>query len=167
MDGTRLGEKESLVETPAHLSPSEDALAQMSRDERSKLALEAKTIGNKCFTSKKYEKAIELYSKAIQFFPDPIYYSNRAACYASLNDFEHVVHDCNEALKLDPGYIKALTRRARAYENLGKELDALNDYTAVCVLEEFKNESSLAATDRFLKQISTKKTEEILKVGYS
>ena len=37
------------------------------------------------------------------------------------------------------------------------------DYTAVCVLEQFKNESSLGATDRFLKKIATLKAEEIMK----
>ena len=36
------------------------------------------------------------------------------------------------------------------------------DYTAVWVLEEFKNEASLAATDRYLKKIATQKTDDIM-----
>jgi import receptor subunit TOM70 len=106
--------------------PSEETFASLTDKEKSGLALEAKAIGNKYFTSKRYQKALELYSQAIKLHADPIYYSNRAACHASLNDYEAVVDDCNKALELDRGYVKALTRRARAFENLGRVGDALN-----------------------------------------
>ena len=127
------------------------------------LAAEAKAKGNKFFTSQRYTEAIEMYSQAIHLNPDPIYYSNRAACYSMLKDYENVVQDCSMALQMDRKYVKALSRRALAYEHLGKLDQALNDYTAVCVLEEFKNESSLGATDRFLKKIATEQAQEIMK----
>lgn len=38
---------------------------------------------------------------------------------------EKVVEDCDSALKLDPKYVKALNRRAMAYEGLGKWEEAL------------------------------------------
>ena len=38
------------------------------------------------------------------------------------------------------------------------------DYTAFCVLEEFKNEGVIQATDRVLKIIGKEKAEEIMKV---
>jgi import receptor subunit TOM70 len=127
------------------------------------LAAEAKAQGNKFFTSQRYEEARDMYSKAIEYNADPVYYSNRAACYSMLKDFENVVQDCTLALELNKNYVKALTRRATAYEHLNKFSLALNDYTAVCVLEGFKNEASLGATDRFLKKISTIEATELMK----
>jgi import receptor subunit TOM70 len=59
------------------------------------------------------------------FKPDPIFYSNRAACYANLGKSDDVIADCNEALKLDPTYIKALNRRAQALEKKGNLSDSL------------------------------------------
>jgi import receptor subunit TOM70 len=84
-----------------------------------------KAKGNSFFSSKKYQDAIVNYTQAILFKPDPIFYSNRAACYANLGKVDEVIADCNEALKLDSTYIKALNRRAQALEKKGKLSDSL------------------------------------------
>jgi len=43
--------------------------------------------------------------------------------------YELVVQDCDEALKLDSKYVKALNRRASALENLERYAEALRgDY---------------------------------------
>lgn len=62
---------------------------------------------------------------ALRYKADPIFYSNRAACYANLGQSEQVIQDCNDALKLDPVYVKALNRRAHAFEKLEKYEEAL------------------------------------------
>jgi mitochondrial import receptor subunit TOM70 len=56
-----------------------------------------------------------------------VFYSNRAACYVSMEPPQHekVVEDCDEALKLDSRYVKALNRRGTALEALGRLEDAL------------------------------------------
>lgn len=84
-----------------------------------------KAKGNSFFSSKKYQEAINFYTQAILFKPDPIFYSNRAACYANLGKSDEVIADCNEALKLDATYIKALNRRAQALEKKGNLSDSL------------------------------------------
>ncbi len=48
------------------------------------LSKEAKAKGNTLYSEKKYELAIEQYSKAIDYMPDAVYYSNRAACFSNL-----------------------------------------------------------------------------------
>ena len=154
--------------------PSDQEIENMSSELRSQRAQEAKKLGNQFFTTQGYQKAIEMYSQAIKFSPEAVYYSNRAACYSLLKDYDKVISDCDAALKLDSKYVKALTRRAHALENLGKYSAAMNgtfivlpqffiDFTAVCVLEEFKNETTLATTDRLLKRIASDMTEEIMK----
>ena len=59
--------------------------------------------------------------------PEPVFYSNRAACYVSMEPPRHekVVADCDDALKLDARYVKALNRRATALEALERFEEAL------------------------------------------
>ncbi|KAJ3147872.1 TOM (translocase of outer membrane) complex component [Geranomyces michiganensis] len=137
---------------PAHLFPAD--VGALSEKERAALAKEAKGLGNTFFAERKYDQAIDLYSQAIAFKPDAVFYSNRAACYSNLGDYDKVIEDCTASLELDSVYVKALNRRAQAYERKDRLVDALNDYTVMCVLEEFANETVLVATDRVLKQIA-------------
>lgn len=135
----------------------------LTEAERKELAKKAKDEGNKLFQSKKYNKAIKQYTKAIELYPDSVYYGNRAACYNNLGKMEEVIDDCTEALKLNPNYIKALKRRAQAYEKT-KQLElALNDYTALCILDEFSDNSIVTANETVLKNRAEEVTEEIIK----
>jgi len=121
-----------------------------------------KEAGNKAYGAKEFQKAIDLYSKAILCKPDPVYYSNRAACYNALNKWDLVVEDTTAALNLDPEYIKALNRRANAYDHLGKYSEALLDFTASCIIDSFRNEQSAQAVERLLKKFAESKAKEIL-----
>lgn len=49
--------------------------------------------------------------------------------------------------------MKALLRRARAAEKLDNLDLALEDYTAICIIETFNNQDSLTVVDRILKEI--------------
>lgn len=64
-----------------------------------------------------------------------------------------MISDCTAALEQDPKYMKALQRRAKAYEQNGDLTHCLEDISAVCILEGFKNERSLVTADRILQQI--------------
>ena len=103
-----------------------------------------------------------MYGKAVLCKPDPIFYSNRAACYNALGDWERVVEDTTAAINLDNEYVKALNRRANAYEHLGKYSDALLDYTASCIIDEFKNDQSAQSVERLLKKVAEEKAKIIL-----
>lgn len=127
-----------------------------------------KESGNECFKSGKYDTAIELYDKAIEICPKTNnidlsqFYQNRAAAYEQLKKWKNVADDCTKALELNSKYIKALHRRARAYENL-KELElCLQDVTAVAILEGFQNNMSLIFADRILKDLGLKHAKEAM-----
>ena len=64
-----------------------------------------------------------------------VYYCNRAACLVHLGKDQEAVDDCTVALKLKPGYLKALLRRAQACERLDKLEDALRDYKEIVAQE--------------------------------
>ena len=121
-----------------------------------------KIAGNKAYGDKDYNRAIELYGKAIICKPDPIFYSNRAACYNALGDWERVVEDTTAAINIDSEYVKALNRRANAYEHLKKYSEALMDYTASCIIDQFRNDQSAQSVERLLKLVAEAKGKAIL-----
>ncbi|RJE22672.1 import receptor [Aspergillus sclerotialis] len=140
----------------------EATVGQLSEDTRKDYAAKLKAAGNKAYGSKDYNRAIELYGKAIICKPDPIFYSNRAACYNILSEWDKVVEDTSAALAMDSTYVKALNRRAIAYEHLSKFSEALLDFTASCILDGFSNETSRNALERLLKKVAEKKAKAIL-----
>lgn len=134
----------------------------LSGQDRLEYATKLKVAGNKAYGDKSYNDAILLYGKAILCKPDPIFYSNRAACYNALGDWDKVVEDTTAALALDSEYVKALNRRANAYEHLEKFSEALLDYTASCIIDGFRNEQSAQSVERLLKKVAEAKGKAIL-----
>jgi mitochondrial import receptor subunit TOM70 len=142
---------------------NETTVQELSDQERKEYAVKLKEQGNKAYGAKDFDRAIDLYSKAILCKPDPVFYSNRAACYSALNKWDKVVEDTTAALNLDAEYVKALNRRANAYERLEKYSESLLDYTASCIIDGFKNEQSAHAVERLLKKFAESKAKEMLK----
>ncbi|KAL9609018.1 MAG: hypothetical protein Q9167_006181 [Letrouitia subvulpina] len=130
--------------------------------ERKEFSTKLKVAGNKAYGDKSYNEAIELYGKAILCKPDPIFYSNRAACYNALGNWDKVVEDTTAAISLDNEYVKALNRRANAYEHLEMFSEALLDYTASCIIDAFRNEQSAQSVERLLKKVAEAKGKVIL-----
>ncbi|ORZ20242.1 hypothetical protein BCR42DRAFT_408316 [Absidia repens] len=142
---------------------TDEAIAALDTQDRQKGAQTLKEKGNKLFGAKNYEEAVAAYTNAIRFKADPIYYSNRAACYSFLGQHDRVIADSNEALKLDPVYVKAINRRAQAFEKENQLNDALYDFTSVCILDGFKNDNAAKSMERLLKQVATTRAKEIMK----
>jgi import receptor subunit TOM70 len=155
--------KAPTVETADELPEvDETTVGGLSEQERKDYAAKLKAAGNTAYGSKDYNKAIQLYGKAILCKPDPIFYSNRAACYNALGQWEKVIEDTTAAIILDNEYVKALNRRANAYEHLEKFSEALLDFTASCIIDGFRNESSAQAVERLLKKVAEAKGKAIL-----
>lgn len=106
-------------------------------------------------------KAVDLYTNALRFKQDPIFYSNRAACWEAIGDWDNVIEDTTAAISLDPNYIKALNRRAKAYEHAEKNSEALLDYTASCIIDKFQNRTSAERVERLLEKVAKTKGREI------
>ncbi|CAF0958795.1 unnamed protein product [Adineta steineri] len=108
----------------------EDSNIQTSTTEKDS-ANTIKTQANEAFKNCDYEKAIELYTKAIEIHPDAILYSNRSFAYLRREWYGYALIDAKKALEYDPKYIKAYYRRASAHMALGKYPSALSDYEYV------------------------------------
>ncbi|KAK4556655.1 TOM (translocase of outer membrane) complex component [Recurvomyces mirabilis] len=141
---------------------TEQSVGSLSDQDRKDYAAKLKAAGNKAYGSKDYNKAIDLYGQAILCKPDPVFYSNRAACWNAMSNWEKVIEDTTAAISLDPEYVKALNRRANAYEQDGQYSEALLDYTASCIIDQFRNESSAQAVERLLKKVAETKAKAIM-----
>ncbi|ORX86879.1 hypothetical protein BCR32DRAFT_289678 [Anaeromyces robustus] len=113
-----------------------------------------KEKGNTYYKKYKFEEAIEEYTIAINtakspdqelvfgtselnfmpykssFYAVPVdfaLYNNRALCYLRLKKYNEVINDCTEALNIQSNSIKALWRRASAYQELKNHELALKD----------------------------------------
>jgi hypothetical protein len=66
-----------------------------------------KDEGNKEFTSGNYERAAELFGKAIELDPqNHVLYSNRAGAYTSLKRFSEALADAEKTVELNPSWPK-------------------------------------------------------------
>jgi import receptor subunit TOM70 len=159
------------------LQLSAEEIQRLPEDKRQSLAQTLKTTGNKAYQKTNFEQAIEYYTKAIAASPAAAYFSNRAACYHNLGQPQKVIDDCNEALKLEKTYVKALNRRAIAGEQIagdgeqeGEEgeksrellFNSLCDFTAVAILGQFKDPGATTSVERILKKIAYSKAKNIL-----
>jgi len=140
----------------------EDSVTKLTQQQREEYAAKLKAAGNKAYGDKAYNKAIDLYTKAILCKPDPVFYSNRAACYSALSQWDNVIEDTTAAISMDPEYVKAINRRAAAYENQKKYSEALLDFTASCIIDNFKSDSTAQAVERLLKTFAEEKAKEMI-----
>ncbi|XP_030532490.1 RNA polymerase II-associated protein 3-like [Rhodamnia argentea] len=90
-------------------------------------AASEKELGNEFFKQKKFNEAIDCYSRSIAFSPTAVAYANRAMAYLKIRRFKEAEEDCTEALNLDDRYIKAYSRRATARKELAKYKESLED----------------------------------------
>lgn len=81
---------------------------------------------------KEYDKAIEMYSKAIELEPEnAVFYANRSLAHLRVESFGSALEDGISAVKSDPAYLKGYYRRAAAQMSLGKFKKALSDFELV------------------------------------
>ncbi|XP_017360500.1 sperm-associated antigen 1 isoform X2 [Cebus imitator] len=107
---------------------------QAITDEKTFKAL--KEEGNQCVNDKNYEDALSKYSECLKINnKECAIYTNRALCYLKLCQFEAAKQDCDQALHLDDGNVKACYRRALAHKGLKNYQKSLIDLNKVLLLD--------------------------------
>ncbi|RLN96078.1 hypothetical protein BBJ28_00005057 [Nothophytophthora sp. Chile5] len=121
---------------------------------------EEATLATKKYKAGDYDGAVDLYTAAISKCASQtpvdarnlkVMYSNRAAAYEKLQDYENVIIDCGEALKLDKRHPKSYLRRAKAKAAMGDLGGSLVDYVCLLVISE---ETQEQVDDALAQEIS-------------
>ncbi|CAH2063654.1 unnamed protein product [Thlaspi arvense] len=119
----------------------------------------ARTFGNELFSSGRYSEASVAYGDGLKLDAfNAVLYCNRAACWFKLGMWEQSVDDCNQALRIQPDYTKALLRRAASYGKLGRWDDAVRDYEVL--RKELPGDSDVAESLQRAKAALSNKPQE-------
>jgi hypothetical protein len=118
-------------------------------------AVRHKDAGNEFYKKKDYASALSEYSKAIALHGnEPVYYSNRSACYIALNEAEKALVDAETCRQLNPTWSKGCYRLAAARLSLKRYEDA-----AVAAFEGLKLDDGNAELKKIL-ELSVKLGQE-------
>lgn len=88
-------------------------------------------------SDKDFNKAIELYTKAIELdSSNAVFYANRSLAHLRQESFGSALQDGIAAVSSNPSYLKGYYRRAAAQMSLGKFKQALSDFEYVSILNQ-------------------------------
>jgi stress-induced-phosphoprotein 1 len=102
-----------------------------------------KEKGDDMYKNANFEGAVEMYTKCIDALKASgkgqseialKAYSNRAACYKQISNFDGTIQDCTAVLEVEPENVKALVRRAQAFEGVERYRFALQDVKTVLAM---------------------------------
>lgn len=147
--------EKTVINNKAHLSKIETKIdtAGLTEKERNFLANREKGKGNEAFYSGDYEEAVMYYTRSLSALPTATAYNNRAQAEIKLQRWSSALEDCEKALELEPGNIKALLRRATTYKHKNKFLEAVDDLRKVLQAEPDNDlaKKTLSEVERELK----------------
>jgi tetratricopeptide (TPR) repeat protein len=108
--------------------------------------------GDEFYARKRYEKAIETYTLAVELNPnDYALYNNRGAAYHANGEFQKAIADYTRAAELNPYHFSAYNNRGAAYEDLGDIERAVADFRKALELDP-ENKQAKNNLKRILKE---------------
>lgn len=149
--------KDNDISSAPSLMLVEQAEMDSITEEEKQLAETFKQEGNSFLAAKKYEEALERYNEAIKIMPkNAIFWSNKAACFLALEDWDKAIMASKNAIKYDSKYAKGYGRLATALQSKG-DIDAS--------LESFMKALSLDPSNstyqKTIDQLKSKKSKPI------
>ncbi|XP_078437983.1 octicosapeptide/Phox/Bem1p (PB1) domain-containing protein / tetratricopeptide repeat (TPR)-containing protein [Wolffia australiana] len=135
--------------SPPSPSPSPSIGSEIDSSVFIRRAHELKEEGNRRFQAKDFSEALGVYQLGLKLLPRShpdraIFHSNRAACLLQMTPVDHsaVVAECSLALAAQPGFPRALLRRARALEAIGRLAEAADDVSALLAADPDHREAA-------------------------
>ncbi|KAK9269045.1 hypothetical protein L1049_000813 [Liquidambar formosana] len=152
------------IEKAGQIDPRNIEVAVLLNNVR--LVARARARGNDLFKSERFTEACSAYGEGLRLDPtNSVLYCNRAACWFKLGLWERSIEDCNQALRIQPNYTKALLRRAASNSKLERWVDAVRDYE---VLRRELPDDNEVAEALFHAQVALKKSrgEEVYNMKF-
>ncbi|KAM3320640.1 TPR repeat-containing thioredoxin TTL1 isoform X2 [Capsicum chacoense] len=112
---------------------------------------ELKRIGNESYKKGDFPEALSFYEKAIAISPgNAAYHCNRAAALMGMKRVVEAVKECEEAIRLDPSYIRAHQRLGSLLLSLGQVENARNH---MCIMGHQPDQGDLLKLQAVEKHI--------------
>jgi len=128
-------------ETEAYISPEK--------------AEEARQEGNELFKAGKFPDAIAKYTEAMKRNPkDHVPYSNRAACYQKLMEWQLALKDAETCVGMEPTFVKGWTRKAGVHVFLKEYHKAMDVYNKIIELEP-ENEEAKRGLEQVVAMVNS------------
>lgn len=115
-----------------------------------------KELGNQFLRQKLYTKAIDAYTQSLAIEPSAPVFCNRSVAYRNINQLSEALADTDNALNVDPTFVKAHLRRAQVYEVRNLSQKALNEYKILYSLDPTPENAKLVckATEKLPDLVS-------------
>merc|ERR1711892_40993 len=132
-------------------------------------AEEERATGNECFKKGAFPDAVKHYNEGIKRTPDnesetlSKFYSNRAGAYMKLMDFNRAQKDCEEAIKLNPGFVKAHIRKGAVQEAMKQHDNAAESYQEALRLDPNAKEASEGINRTMMAKYASRNAPEAVK----
>merc|ERR1719502_1289110 len=115
----------------------------------------ARQEGNELFKQGKFPDAIAKYSEAMKRNPkDHVPYSNRAACYQKLMEWQLALKDAETCLSMEPTFIKGWSRKAGIHYFLKEYHKAMDAYNEILKLEP-ENEEAKNGLENVVRMVNS------------
>lgn len=126
---------ENVFKMKEYMNQADKFAKEAKESERISEAYSWFSNGNKAFGEKKYEEAIENYTKAIEINENFVeaYFSKGAACL-NLQRFDNAISDYKKILELDPNYVDVYYNLIEAYiyiDKLDKAIETINKFIQI------------------------------------
>ncbi len=118
--------------------------------------------GNEFFAKNDFTEAVKWYTKAIEAYPQGhVYYSNRCACYTSLNQLDKALKDAEDCVRTKPDWSKGYYRLGHTLALLHRYVEAQTALKKGLQIEPSNADISarLKEVDATLKKESTKRAK--------
>ena len=126
----------SSVDGSAAADANQSNAAASPDDAEIRAAREFQKQADELYAKKRYEKAIETYTLAIELNPnDYALYNNRGAAYHADGDLQKAIADYTKAAELNPYHFSAYNNRGAAFEDIGDIERAVADYRKALELD--------------------------------
>jgi len=134
----RTEEVQKLLKQTNALKKKHDEEAYMSPEK----CEEARQEGNELFKAGKFPQAIAKYEEAMKRDPKAhLPYSNRAACYQKLMEWQLALKDAETCVEMCPTFVKGFSRKAAIHVYLKEFHKALDSYNEVLKLDPDNSEA--------------------------
>lgn len=175
-DGEARQKRRRLIDDAAALNEEVQRLPPLLASRTAEKADSHKAEGNSAYKAGKYDEAIARYTDAIGVQRhNPVYWSNRSACYQAKGAWKEALSDAKECMSLDVGFLKGylhcvkcqlqLARHAEAAGTLQSAPLELRSHAELVALKVTLQESVKAAGNAAFKASKHDEAEKLYTVA--